>query len=58
MSSNSGKQGGERIIILEELNKHRVPTDAWLAFNDKVNDVKNLLNNQRGIVIYTMAGEN
>eukprot|EP01006_Ploeotia_vitrea_P059814 TRINITY_DN74825_c0_g1_i1.p1 TRINITY_DN74825_c0_g1~~TRINITY_DN74825_c0_g1_i1.p1 ORF type:complete len:463 (-),score=-31.18 TRINITY_DN74825_c0_g1_i1:16-1404(-) len=47
----------QRIIKFEELAKHRVMGDAWLAYKGKVYDVSNWEDHPGGSVIFTHAGD-
>lgn len=46
-----------RVITFEELNKHRVMDDAWLAYKGKVYDVSGWTTHPGGSVIFTHAGD-
>lgn len=44
-------------ISLEELAKHRTPTDAWVSYKGKVYDVSDWEEHPGGSVIFTHAGD-
>jgi len=44
-------------FTFQEIQKHRVPEDAWMIYNDKVYDVSNWHEHPGGGVIFTHAGE-
>lgn len=46
-----------RKISLEELSKHRIPSDAWLSYKGKVYDVSSWNDHPGGSVIFTHAGD-
>lgn len=46
-----------RVIKFDELAKHRVMDDAWLAYKGKVYDVTNWAEHPGGSVIFTHAGD-
>lgn len=50
-------EGSKKRITLEELGKHRSPTDAWMSYKGRVYDVSNWHDHPGGSVLFSHAGD-